>query len=365
MKPANNIVGSGNESVPTSTSSQDGGEGTGGGREGESAPPSHAPSYSTSTSDSGEGVAQPVLSGRDRRNLEWMEGLPELTVGRTREETRAGALLAKLESVREEMYAFNVANASSPEEFEFGSRSPIGLHVGQAESIPQSWVDIQKSEFYEEWLNAMRLELDGHIEIGMFSADVVPKGVNIITAKWVFAWKTDSDGFIKKAKASLVARGFGQQLGVDYFNMFAPSPTVSSIKVALAIAVQNDWSLYHFDVKQAFLQAKLDTDVYMELPYGCGERTGKVAKLDRALYGIKQAGRQWLAVLCQTLVDEHGMEQCRADPCVYEKIVEGVVKLILVVHVDDILVSGEKEACDELHHTLTDNFPTENLGELK
>ena len=59
------------------------------------------------------------------------------------------------------------------------------------------------------------------------------------------------------------------------------------------------------------------------------------------------------------------MEQCRADPCVYRKIVEGVMKLILVVHVDDILVSGEKEACEELHHTLNENFPTENLGELK
>ena len=103
----------------------------------------------------------------------------------------------------------------------------------------------------------------------------------------------------------------------------------------------------------------------MKLPYGCGERTGKVVKPDRALYGIKQAERQWSAVLCQTLVDEHGMEQCRADPCVYRKIVEGVVKPILVVHVDDILVSGEKEACDELHHTLNENFPTENFGELK
>ena len=59
------------------------------------------------------------------------------------------------------------------------------------------------------------------------------------------------------------------------------------------------------------------------------------------------------------------MEPCWADPCVYRKIVEGVVKLILVVHVDDILVSGEKEACDELHHTLIENFPTENIGELK
>ena len=116
---ASNTVGSGNESATTSTSSQDGGEGTGGGREGESAPPSHAPSYSTSTPDSGEGVAQPVLSGRDRRNLEWMEGLPDLTAGRTRGETRAGAPLAKLESVREEMYAFNVASASFPGELKW------------------------------------------------------------------------------------------------------------------------------------------------------------------------------------------------------------------------------------------------------
>ena len=147
---ANNTVGSGNESAPTSQSSQDGREGTGGGRERESAPPSHAPSYSTSTSDSGEGVAQPVLSGRGRRNPVWMERMAELIAGRTRGETRARALLAKLESVREEMYAFNVANASFPWEFEFGFRSPIRLHMGQAETIPPNWADIQKSEFYNE-----------------------------------------------------------------------------------------------------------------------------------------------------------------------------------------------------------------------
>ena len=96
----NNIVGGGNESAPTPPPLKDGGEGTCGGREGESAPPSPSPSYSTSTSDSGEGVAHPILSGRDRRNLEWMEGLPELTTGRERGEPKVGALLAKLESMR-------------------------------------------------------------------------------------------------------------------------------------------------------------------------------------------------------------------------------------------------------------------------
>ena len=59
--------------------------------------------------------------------------------------------------------------------------------MGQAESIPQNWADIQKSEFCEEWLSAMRRELEGHNEIGTFLADEVPKGVKFITTKWVFA----------------------------------------------------------------------------------------------------------------------------------------------------------------------------------
>ena len=154
--------------------------------------------------------------------------------------------------------------------------------------------------------------------------------------------------------------------------MFAPILTVLSIKVALAIVVHNDWPLYRFDANQAFVQARLDTDVYMKLPYGCGERTGKIVKLDRVLYyEIKQAGRPCPAVLCQTLGDEYGMEheqgmeQCRTDPCVYRNIVEGVLELIIVVHVDNTLVSGKNKAYDELHQTLNDNFPTENLGELK
>ena len=122
---ANNTVASGNESAPTSPSSQDGGDGTGDGREGESAPSSQTPS--TSTSDSGRELPCRYFPGGTDATWSGSKYCPELTVGRTRGETRAGALLAKLESMREEMYAFNVANASFPGEFKFGFRSPIGL----------------------------------------------------------------------------------------------------------------------------------------------------------------------------------------------------------------------------------------------
>ena len=47
------------------------------------------------------------------------------------------------------------------------------------------------------------------------------------------------------------------------------------------------------------------------------------------------------------------------------KVVDGVVELIIVVHVDDILVGEEKEACDELHLLLNKKFPTNNLGEVR
>ena len=49
-----------------------------------------------------------------------------------------------------------------------------------------------------------------------------------------------------------------------------------------------------------------------------------------------------MAHLCKTIVDEHGMEQCKSDPCMLSKMGDGVVKLIVVVHVDGILVGGGK-----------------------
>ena len=68
------------------------------------------------------------------------------------------------------------------------------------------------------------------------------------------------------------------------------------------------------------MRAPLDFDVYMKLPSGSGSKTGQVVRLDRALYGVKQAGRQWAAHLCKTMVDEHDMEQCKSDPCVFRKV---------------------------------------------
>ena len=101
----------------------------------------------------------------------------------------------------------------------------------------------------------------------------------------------------------------------------------------------------------------------MELPDGCGDESGKVVKLNKSVYGLKQAGRRWAMHLGDVVVRKVGMEHCKADPCVFRLIRDGVVVMIVCVHVDDITVAGESEACDFLSTCLLEEFQTTG-GEL-
>ncbi|CAM9459048.1 unnamed protein product [Sphacelaria rigidula] len=210
----------------------------------------------------------------------------------------------------------------------------------------------------------MRAELNGHETAGTFSKGKIPK-VNIITAKWVFTWKTDANGTVAKAKARLVARGFGQRFAVDYFETFAATPAVTSIKLVMAVAVQREWPLYHLDVTQAFVRAKMDTNVFMKLPKGCGPLTGSTVRLEKSIYGVKRAGRQRSLLLSKPLMEDVKMAQSKADPCVYRLEERGEVCVILVVHVDNILIGGETKRVETVCNILNNRFPTNNLGEAQ
>ena len=150
----------------------------------------------------------------------------------------------------------------------------------------------------------MRAEFKGFVGLNAFEfVDVVPDGVNVVSARWVFAWKVEKDGIIVKPKARLVARGFSQVYTVDFLETYAPTPATSSVKLLVAIAVKNDWELRQLDVKQqAFIQADLDFNVFMKLPDGCGDKSGKVVNLNKSVYGLKQAGRRWAMHLGDVIV---------------------------------------------------------------
>ena len=131
----------------------------------------------------------------------------------------------------------------------------------------------------------------------------------------------------------------------------------------VAIAVKNDWELRQLDIKQAFIQADLGFNVFMKLSDGCGDKSGKVVKLNKSVNGLKQAGHRWVLHLGDVIVRKVGMEQCKADPCVFRLIRDGVVVMIVCVHVDDITVAGESEACVFLSTCLLEEFQSTG-GEL-
>ena len=84
----------------------------------------------------------------------------------------------------------------------------------------------------------------------------------------------------------MVAGGFGQIHNVYFSEMFAPSPSAANVKIAVAVDNEKGYLLPHPDIKQAFIQAHLDGAVYMRLPAGCGDVSGEVVLLQRAVYGL-------------------------------------------------------------------------------
>ena len=75
--------------------------------------------------------------------------------------------------------------------------------------------------------------------------------------------KRGSDGVVARYKACLVAKGFLQQYGLDYGETFSLVVKPATMRIILALAVQNHWSLKQLDVSNAFLHGILQEEVFM------------------------------------------------------------------------------------------------------
>lgn len=132
----------------------------------------------------------------------------------------------------------------------------------------------------------------------------------------------------------------------------------------MALVAHFDFELHQMDVKTAFLNGDLEETVYMKQPEGFPSSKGDhlVCKLNKSIYGLKQASRQWY-IKFHEVITSFGFEENIMDECIYQK-VSGSRICFLVLYVDDILLAtNDKGLLYEVKQFLSKNFDMKDMGE--
>lgn len=148
--------------------------------------------------------------------------------------------------------------------------------------------------------------------------------------------------------------------GVDYFDIFSPVTKMTTVCVLLATAAIKGQYIEQLDVNNSFLHGDVHEDIYMTLPPGYAHDSSKVCKLNKSLYGLKQASRQWYFKLSVTM----GYKPSQVDHSLYVKS-HGSSFTVLLVYIDDIVLAGTSlEEIKSVKQALYQQFKIKDLGQL-
>ncbi|GJX96661.1 retrotransposon protein, putative, ty1-copia subclass [Tanacetum coccineum] len=190
------------------------------------------------------------------------------------------------------------------------------IHIRRSARIPQAperygfYIDAEKHELRdhseppnhrtalsdpesEKWLEAINAKMQSMKDNQVWNLVDLPPNYKIVGSKWLFKKKTDMDCNIHTYKACLVAKGFTQTYGVAYEETFSLVADIKAIRILIAIAAYYDYEIWKMDVKTSVLNGRLNKNIYMVQPEGFVnlKHPRRVCKLQRSIYGLKQASR--------------------------------------------------------------------------
>ncbi|XP_016199805.1 uncharacterized protein LOC107640820 [Arachis ipaensis] len=141
-------------------------------------------------------------------------------------------------------------------------------------------------------------------------------------------------------------------------------PDARNTAVILALAAVKRCHLKQIDVNTTFLHSELDEEVYMKPPEGLAIAPGQACKLEKSLYGLKQASRQWNFKLKSVLI-ELGYNQCKSDYSMFTKS-QSTGFTVILVYVDDLVLAGDDLLeIERVKQTLHDRFRIKDIGDLR
>src|SRR5664279_5345177 len=139
---------------------------------------------------------------------------------------------------------------------------------------------------------------------------------------------------------------------------------LKSVRIMLALAAYFDYKIWQMDVQTAFLNGCLTEDVYMIQPEGFvdPDNADKVCKLNRSIYGLKQASRTW-NIRFDEAVTSFGFTKYEEEPCLYKKF-SGSSVAFVILYVDVILLIGnDVQMLKQVKESLEWCFSIKYLGE--
>jgi Reverse transcriptase (RNA-dependent DNA polymerase) len=222
----------------------------------------------------------------------------------------------------------------------------IGLSTHTPVWVPKSITSIAKSPTPEKWTLALENEINSLKSQNVF--DFTPIDIStidkklIIPSRVIFDTRMNADGSINKYKARLVAQGNHQDEST-FFDTFADTASARSINILLSLAASENLEVVSIDVKTAFLYSPIKETVYLKRPPGLSpDIMPELVKLNKCLYGLRQAAHEWRQLLDSTLKG-FGFHQLRTDECLYKILISTnniINTLYLGIFVDDILCLG-------------------------
>lgn len=230
------------------------------------------------------------------------------------------------------------------------------------EDEPETYEEAMERNDSKQWKLAIQTELDSLKENNTWTEVENNNNCNIIENRWVFKIKRNKEGKISQYKARLVAKGFQQKDNMELAEIYSPVAKLTTMRVLLAIAVQENFPVYQMDVKSAFLYGDIEEEVFMYLPEGLQIiEENKICKLNKSIYGLKKSPRYWNEKF-NSVMECQNFERSKNDLCLYTKITEHF-KTYVLLYVDDLLIIGSDEGeVNKLKSVLSLNFKMKDLG---
>lgn len=229
---------------------------------------------------------------------------------------------------------------------------------------PQNHKQAMSDLHARDWKQAEESEMNSLRKCGTYTIVPLPEGRQVIGCRWVYAIKRDQDGVLVKFKARLVALGYAQLEGIDFDETFSPVLRYATLRALIALAAKHKLHLAQMDVNTAYLNGDIDYEIFMKQPPGY-EVKGKedfVCKLNKGLYGLKQAGRLWYAKIDKEL-HQLGFTRMNTDGCAYMK-VSTQSTIIIGLYVDDLLLLSDCiKDLNQIKSGLTATFEMKDLGD--